>query len=109
MAKATWLRPNALSKHEVKKAERKGVTAAELETFQRQALGKGIRAAVEVFSVAVAAVLFDQKGLPQDQAVEMLESISELFDVMLEDHATLEDWRKLLTEQYGVQFVSSEF
>ena len=80
--------------------EREGVTARDLKQMQHDIGLQATRFAVEGYTIAVAAILFDKKGMGTAEARETLDQVAELFDSIMKDYATLEDWKKVLRDEY---------
>jgi uncharacterized protein YfbU (UPF0304 family) len=89
-----------MNRAERRQKERQGITAQDLKKFERDIGVAATRFAVEGYTIAVAAVLFDKQGMPKEEARKLLDQVAELFDSIMTDYATLEDWKKVLNEEY---------
>jgi len=89
-----------MNRAERRRKEREGVTAQDLKRMQQDVGLAATRFAVEGYTIAVAAVLFDKKGMVKEEARELLDQVAELFDSIMKDYATLEDWKKVLRDEY---------
>ena len=83
-------------------AKKNGLDQKALSNAIHTAQTETRKATVHFYSVAVLSVLADKNGFDKEQLQKVSADIQERFDCVLKDYATLQDYEKILNEEYDL-------